>query len=463
MNFTALIMTALGLLIVWLTLVKPRVALFLFVFSLMAFNDYLGGHPKSIMKIGDNLFYAADFFLILLGVGLIRSILRKDLHSRVDKPIFIMMLVSAVVSIVAILIGLDNGYKSNVIIGDFRRYCYYPWAIFIPALFLKNNRDIRWLERVAFGAAAFICAIAAYRVITGSSYWPEIHASEYGDFRAMNYHDYLILIFVICIAIGKVFNTKERPNLIHKVCLVVLPIFVIASNYRMAPLLMIVSSSVVLLILRRKKIRFKPILKFVSVSVFLITAILFTGEITANKTYLEVKQRINQRVIHFDWSQQESYRVEMWKKLIKEWETSPLMGVGFGRQFYFQKQTPEGEWHWVEPQNFHNTYLELLLKSGILGITIFLCLQLVILSRCWKVFRLCPEERPYVTAGIAFMIAVLLQTGIQPLLTQPNSIVVSYLIVGSVITLAHNSLNWDGSPIQMQQAPDRHSVSMREM
>jgi len=452
MSFTTLIMTSLGLLILLLTLVKPRVALFVFVFSLMAFNDYLGGLPSSIMKIGNNLFYAADFFLILFVVGVIRSILRKNLDSHIDKSIFIMMIASSLVGIVAILIGYNNGHKLNVIIGDFRRYAYYPWAIFIPSLFLKDNKDIRGLECWAFLASGVICTIAAYRVITWSTYWPEIHASEVGYFRAMNYHDYLVLIFVIGIAIGKVVNTKELPNLLYKVCIVVLPLFVIASNYRMAWLLMIVCSSIVFLMLRKFKwggnqLNIMPVGKYISLGILLIAAVCFTGSITRNKTYLEVEKRIVEHTIQFDWKQQESYRIEMWKKLIKEWKTSPLMGVGFGIKFDYQMQTADGEWYWASAQNFHNSYLELLLKSGILGISIFLSLHLVIFKRCWKIFRLCPEEAPLIAAGIAFMFAALVQTSLQPLLTEPNSIVLLYLIVGSVISLPYIAIDRTGCTV----------------
>jgi O-antigen ligase len=462
-NFSTPIMISLGLLILWLTLVKPRVALFFFAFSLMAFNDYLGGHPSSIMEIGGNQFYAADFFLILLLGGLIRSILIKDLNSHIDKPIFIMMLLTVVVGIVAILIGVDNGHKSNVIIGDLRRYTYYPWAIFIPAMFLRNSKEFRGLECWTFWAAGVICAIAAYRIFTGSSYWPELHASEYGDFRGMNYHDYLILIFAICIAIGKMLNTKERPSLLHKVCLVVLPIFVIASNYRMAPLLMIACSSLVLLMLRRSwwghgQMSLKPVSQFAFLGILLIALVCFAGAMTDNKIYLEVKTRIVQRVVQFDLSQQETYRVEMWKKLINQWEKSPLLGVGFGRKFEYQNQTPDGNWYWVSSQNFHNSYLELLLKSGILGLAVFLCLHLVILARCWRVFRLCPEEAPLIVAGIAFMIAVLVQAGLQPYLTEPNSIVLSYLIIGSVISLAYATPDHTG-PTAQTPTHNRNIVS----
>ncbi len=295
MNFTTLIMFSLGLLLLCFTVVKPRLALFTFVFALMAFNDYLGGHPSSVLKIGNNQFYAADFFLILLGAGLIRGIIRKDLQDRVDKATLIMMLAIIGVGIVAILIGLNNDHTLNAIIGDYRRYSYYPWAIFIPALFLKNNRDMRTFESFSLGAAAVICTIATYRVITWSSYWPEQHGTEYGYFRAMSYHDYLILIFVVCIAIGKVLYTKKKPASLPKLYLVALPIFIIASNYRMAPILMITCFLVVLLILRREgwgysQVSLKPIVKFSFLGILLIAVVCFGGAITKNKTYLVVEE-----------------------------------------------------------------------------------------------------------------------------------------------------------------------------
>lgn len=435
MNFTTIIIVSLGLLILWLTVVKPRAALFLFVFTLMAFNDYLGGLPDSIMKIGGHLFWAADLFIFLLVIGVIRNIQRQDSYSRVDKTIFIMMLVNAGMGVVAILVGIDNGHEFNAIIGDFRRYCYYPFAIFIPAIYLKSVNDLRILERLVFGAASVICAIAAYRIITGSSYFPEQHGAEWGYFRAMSYPDYHILIFAICIAIGKVVDVKERCGLLPKVFLVVLPIFVIASNYRMAGLLMVVSSIMVLLILRRTRMSLQPIIKAASLGIALIAAVIFVGAITENKAFLEVQNKIEERVVHFDWQGQESYRTEMWKEIIEQWSVSPLLGVGFGRTFSYEAQTPDGYWYWVEADDFHNTYLGLLLKEGIIGVIIFLTVYLVMIERCVRILRIYQEERALVAAGITFIISVLVEAAVQPILSVPNSIVVFYLIIGSITSM----------------------------
>ena len=462
MNLTTPIVGSFGLLIFWLTFTKPRVALFVFAFAVIAFNDYLGGLPSSIMKIGDNLVYGADFFLILLVGGVIRSIMRRDLDPRIDKAVLIMMLLGVGVGICGILIGLDNGYKSNEIIGGFRRYSYYPWAIFIPPLFLRYPEDIRGFEKTAFAAAAVVCCFAAYRIATGSSYYPEQHGIESGYFRAMGYHEYLFLIFVTCLAVGKVVQNMDRPRLAYRICVLVVPIFIITSNYRIAWLLLITSSLIVLMILAARKMIIKPIIVLAAMSILAMSMVGISARLGRNNAYLEVERRVTERVLASDQVGIESQRVEMWNTAIKEWKSAPLLGVGFGRKFYYRAQSPEGEWYWAYSYALHNTYIELLLVSGILGLCIFVVLQVVIFARCWRLLKKVKDSIPLISAGITFMIAVLVQASVQPLLTEPNGIVVFYLIMGSVLSLRFMETPLDRSSAKLQ-IPNAHRVAPTEI
>lgn len=428
-----LIVGIISLIIVIFTFSKPRFALFIFLFFLMAFNDYVGGLPSSIIKIGGHLFYAADFFHILFVVALIRLFFHRELIFRINSPIFIIMLIFTGYGMAGMLIGAYNHHLFNDIIGDFRRYFYYIWAIFIPMILLRDRKDIHAIEKVAFAAAPIICIFALYRIITVQTYLPVVHDFEYDNFRAMGYHDYIVLIFVICLSIGKIIQNKENRNLLAKVYLILLPPFVIASNFRIAWILLFICPGIVLYMFRSGRIRLKPLRKIAFLGLLGVIILGITARTTGNKAYLELEARFSSHVVNFKF--QESTRDNMWEEVISEWKASPFLGVGLGKVILFMTRSYAGDWHWAQMGTLHNSYLELLLKCGIIGFLLFLTLQLILITHSFKLFKRTDIYKPFVVAGTAFIFAELIQTGIQPLLTEPNSIVLIYLIIGAVFSL----------------------------
>lgn len=430
-----LIVGIISLIIIIFTFTKPRLALFVFLFVLMAFNDYVGGLPSSIIYFGGHKFYAADFFHVLFVVALFRLFTHRELTFRIDRPIFIIMLIFTGYGIAGMLIGAYNHHLFNDIIGDFRRYFYYIWAIFIPMILLRDRKDIHAIEKVAFAAAPIICMFALYRIITGQTFYPAVHASEFENFRAMGFHDYIVLIFVICLSIGKIIQNNEKRNLLANAYLLILPIFVIASNFRIAWILLIICPGIVLYMFRPGRISLKTLRKIAFLGLLGVVLLGITGIITGNKAFLELEARFSSHVVNFKF--QESSRHLMWEEVISEWKASPLLGSGLGKVIVFMTRTSDGDWHWSQMGTLHNSFLELLLKCGIIGFMIFLTLQLILITRSFKLFKRTDIYKPFIAAGIAFIFAELVQTGIQPFLTEPNSIVLIYLTIGTVISVKY--------------------------
>ncbi len=281
-ELTILSVVAMG--VIALTFVKPRMVLMVYMFALLAFNDYIGGLPSSVIRIGGRLFYAADFFLILLSAGLIRALFHKDLISRIDRPVLTAMVIFSLYGLAGMLIGADHRYLYNNIIGDFRRYFYYPWAILIPILVLRDRHDIKIIEKAAFVAALIICLFASYRMITGQTFFPEVHGNRFDLFRAMGYHDYMILVFVVCLAIGKILIIPKGRNIIPKACLLLLPPFIIASNYRVAWAFLVICPVIMVLLIRSRGISLRPLAKGLVLSSVLIVLLGATGKISQNET-----------------------------------------------------------------------------------------------------------------------------------------------------------------------------------
>ena len=420
------------------TFIKPRIIFFACIFSLMAFNDYIGGLPSSVMNIGGHLFYAADFFLVLLYVAVIRGLWKRDLEFKLDRPVFAIIVVFIAYGILSMVIGAYHHYIYNDIIGDFRRYYYYPLAIFIPMLLLQDSRDIQIVEKAVFVAAPIICVFGFFRIITGQTYFPEVHANPYDQFRAMGFHDYIILIFAICLAMGKTVLRNGKDTL-SKAYLLLLPPFVIASNFRIAWALLIMGPLAMLFLLRSKGISSQPLRRTLLLSVLVVILIGGAAKISGSATYQALETRVVDQVLNYTF--EESQRDYLWEEVLTKWQVVPWMGIGLGKNVTYVTRSFDGEWVVAQAGSLHNSYLELALKTGIIGLALFLLLQGMLIIRCLKASRQAKLHLPFALAGIVLVISMLIQTGIQPFLTEPNSVVLIYLVIGSILSLSHLKLN----------------------
>jgi O-antigen ligase len=443
-----LILALMALLVFWVSFFKPRTCIFAFIFVLMAFNDYVGGLPSSVFEIGGHLFYFADFLIVLFIGAFFRLVIYKELKQKIDQRVFLVMLAFTLFGVMSFVLGLSHQHFLKDIIGDFRRYFYYIWAIFIPVLFFKSDKDLRIIEKIAFAVAPVICLFAIYRIITGQTYFPAVHEYEFDYFRAMGFHDYLILIFVMCIALGKLIYQKEKSGLLIKLYVFILPVFVILSNFRIAWILLLLCPLMVLFLFRSQEIDLRPLVKIGSISLVAVFAVLLTARATGMNAYEEVEGRFVSEVMNFSF--QETRRNYLWDQVFSEMKTSPFIGFGSGKQVVFMERSFDGDWYWKRAGSIHNSYLEFGLKFGLIGLILFLFLQYTIIKKSLDKFKSEDRYKPFIAATIAYMVAALIQTGIQPFLAEPNSIVLIYLIVGTVLSLSSTKSEEESEELQSQ-------------
>lgn len=102
--------------------------------------------------------------------------------------------------------------------------------------------------------------------------------------------------------------------------------------------------------------------------------------------------------------------------VIETIRSSPVFGVGFGREFYGIQPLPDLTAFW--PMQFytpHQNVLWLWLKVGFVGITVFLSVAALAVSRCMGIMRATPVSSP------AFMAAATL-----------SAVVLMYLVYGTI-------------------------------
>ena len=93
----------------------------------------------------------------------------------------------------------------------------------------------------------------------------------------------------------------------------------------------------------------------------------------------------------FDFKQGNTYhRLNLWKKTIALAEKHPIVGVGAGNwrieilQYDLQVTTDKGR---IMPDRTHNDYLQVLAENGIIGLTLFLLLFVILLYFCIRTLQ----------------------------------------------------------------------------
>jgi len=131
-----------------------------------------------------------------------------------------------------------------------------------------------------------------------------------------------------------------------------------------------------------------------------------------------------------------------WAHAIDVWKTSPIVGLGFGYAYPQRglEQIPEE----VRPEPFymHNSYLNILAKSGLAGLLAFLALIWAIGRTAHGILRR-PDadthDRVIATALLAGLIAVALLTTTMPVLTGGDSAAYLGLLAGLTAALQRSA------------------------
>ena len=131
-----------------------------------------------------------------------------------------------------------------------------------------------------------------------------------------------------------------------------------------------------------------------------------------------------------------------WGHALEVWKQSPLVGVGFGYAFPQRglEQIPDE----VRPEAFfmHNSYLNILAKTGIVGLAAFLAFIWSVARGAHAVLRR-PDvnagDRALATAIVAAVASVALLTSTVPVLTAGDSPAYLGMLAGLTVALQRSA------------------------
>jgi O-antigen ligase len=203
----------------------------------------------------------------------------------------------------------------------------------------------------------------------------EMHATYLSLYVAFSI---VILLYLVC----KKNNTTNRVLYIAAIILLSASLLQLASRAVIIAILIIVNVALPLFILRAKR----RIVFFILSFTFSAVLLLGITQIASFKTrYIsELKKDLSDKLSLIEVDESRAIRWEAISELIKK---SPVIGYGSGseqhllEEKYFEKKLYVS---YLNHLDTHNEYLNVLLKAGVLGLTVFVYVLFAGFSRVWQ-------------------------------------------------------------------------------
>mgnify|MGYP001580492124 CR=1 FL=1 len=323
---------------------------------------YLFLIPLEHASLGKNLFLGSG----ILAWGLEHYFFKKDGlsgHRILDKYILIY--------IVAILISAyfskDLLISTRALRGDISK------LLLVYILAVRVYREPAPIRRLFYTLVAFSAIVTVYSITGYLLHWPSVVMPEgqvkgpFGYFNACGH--YLAYHFLIALA----FFIREEHNKLKYLWSVILSlqlVLILLSQSRTA-LVAVIIGAVSLLLLQphnRKTLATLSLIILITLGLGFSNGTLFNRFLTIldPATYKEV-----------------SNRTVIWRDTIKWSQDRPWIGNGYGGDLF--SKTAQ---FYSKPKNYvhaHNTFLEILFESGIIGLSTYLIL---FFRAAWYSYRL---------------------------------------------------------------------------
>ena len=276
---------------------------------------------------------------------------RRDVFTH---PIFVCLLIFSFAQVVSV-------YYSGIasMLDEFSFWSAYPLFVVISILLISNPVA---LKRYVLGMIAGSMVVVLYGIYAVYAQLPSAiqgRAGAYGLYE--NHNDYSFIIIMVLPFIYMYWRSQSgMPGLIRRgllaLCMVacVVGIFLSLSRGGMLALVLQVVLIVLFGMQGRRRLFLLPILAVAGVA-----AIVY-----------QWNTRAENQGANYTASQAESSRFELWRIARKMIEAKPLLGVGSRRYREFSQDYGEVS-HDNRGKVSHNTYLEILTGSGLIGFTPF--------------------------------------------------------------------------------------------
>jgi O-antigen ligase len=304
---------------------------------------------------------------------------------------------------------------------------YYIGTVFIPFLLfiiiVNINLDKSFFEKLfySFQIVAIICSAFSIYLFIISGFNTKVRISSFWEGQNM-YAGYLMVILLFNFSF--VINKKGRKNLImHLISIPVILFAIILTQSRATFLALTVS--IIFFIVKRPKVIF-PFLATLGLMLMLFFDV--------------IKDRVLS-IIYFSSDLSSLGRIQGWISSIIIIKENYLFGYGFDAYVYLRDNV--FSYYFVEVIHSHNTYLRLILETGLIGFVLYISILVIAIYYSFAINKnkeFVAEYKSYIDGLQMSFIGLLILFFFEPYFSLfDNSTLVIWIFISLMYLLYNNS------------------------
>ena len=381
-----------------ITVFYPRSGFYAIVFLTFIWERFFTLVPIVIDR-HEYKIYSLDIILlgIILGVVIklinLHIINKKDKTNRepiklkkrlsvINKPITLLGIFILLVAIHFLADIIILGANKAVAFSSFKYYTFYPLLYFVTIILFNRKNDIVRLFKFALLAGLIIIGFIVFGILNGGGLWTEFTPMSTSGFRVLAFtHGFYLLMLWLGLFIFIVKRSERKNGVIQKKWLVLLLIWgigILGSMMRHLWLGIGLSVGTFLFLHTNKQDIFKMLKQLINylpaillgLGLIIYLAVIFPYS-TIGTVVTGAENVISERVGSFVDVKQDSsfsWRNLAWREALVRYSHNPIYGLGFGEMLDLEKQNYHD---FVEVRNIHNSWLVLVVQSGLVISVVF--------------------------------------------------------------------------------------------
>ncbi len=338
-------------------------------------------HP---LRAGGFRFYGGDFLLYLVGAAVLFTFVTAALGKkpalfsleRGERRVVLLLVALTGWGVVSMATGVMNGCEIKDILGDFRRFFIYSWALLPPLCLATRRRHLEGVKLALLGGCGIAFLFGLYRLVTGRYFYPNDEINIFPRLLA----DDEIVSLALLLAYLTAFLMADRPRPLKLAALAFAAAaagLMCFSGWRMGIAQALLAPMLAVVITARNRGRGIAgiVLRLSLVGVILVagtTGIFFALSDRVGHVMFMFQERLT--TFGMPLMSDEDTRYYAYREALSRYADHPLLGRGLGDPLSYPKKTTTGTFLIIQGTT-HNIFLDMLYQTGPAGLGLFLALH----------------------------------------------------------------------------------------
>jgi O-antigen ligase len=376
-------------LIVW----RPRAGLSASIALTVLFERFF---TLQSVELGRSFYklYTVDIFLgVVMGAVVLLLLIRKT-RMKLLLPDWLVLTFFVFISILFVKGLLVGGSDAGVALSTWKNYIFYGLLYFVVPLLLTEETHLKRLVQFFLASAALAIGFVFIGVVRGEGLWTEFTPLSTSGVRILAFpHAYyfsMALIAVLCSVVYWFAGKSFRRRWVFFGGVSLWLVGILGSLMRHLWLGLVFSLGVLwvfVMTLPQRRALFSVARAFVIAGTGIFVAWLFVlvllprSEVSVQSQSLV--STVSDRVTSIGNTADESvaWRGVVWTSALNVFSKNIITGTGFGVSVPVEIDTYR---EFVEIRNIHNSWLALLIQTGIIGFGLLTGCVMVLVYRVWK-------------------------------------------------------------------------------